>query len=121
MAEFTKMRKGGDFTYVCRNVASNDTITFPKGTVVDAVYIARVVPGADVYSDAPTAGGDALDALILGDTITSTADFTAVSLKKATLGVGIGPFTAATTKTFTKTDADSDTIFNCWVVCRKLF
>ena len=118
--EFTRTRKGGDFTYVCRNVASGDTIAFPKGTVVDAVYIARVVPGVDVSSDVPTVGGEALDALILGDTITSTADFTATALKKATLGVGIGPFTAATSKTFTKTDADSDTIFNCWVVCKKV-
>ena len=122
MAEFTRTFKGGNFTYVCRDVKSNDIINFPAGAVVTDVWVERVVLGKTGFAkdDVPTVGGDVGDALILGDVITSTADFTSAASKKATLGVGIGPFTAITKKTFTKTDADSDTKFNCYVMCRKI-
>lgn len=122
MAEFTRTFKGGNFTYVCRDVKSDDVINFPAGVVVTDVWVERVVPGITGFAknDVVTAGGDAGDALILGDVITSTADFTSAASKKATLGVGIGPFTAITQKVFTKTDADADTKFNCYVSCKKI-
>lgn len=113
--DFTRTMKGGQARYVMKNVVTGDTVTIPAGFMVTDVVIERV----NAF-DVPTAGGDALDALILGNVITSTADFTVSAVKKATLGVGaISTTGVAVSQSFTKTDADSDTIFNCTVVMQK--
>jgi hypothetical protein len=115
MADFTRTFKGGSGRYVCKNVITGDTLTIPAGFMVVDVVVERV----NAF-DVPTAGGDALDALILGDVITSTADFTTVNTKKATLGVGaISTTGVAAVKTFTKTDANANTTFNCYVCMQK--
>ena len=109
-------RKGGSFTLMFRDPANGDTFVLPAGSIIQDVIAERI----NRVTGLVAAGGDAGDVINITGVTTIAADFTSTASKRATMTAGAGLAGAADTSfTFAKTDADSDTGFNVYVICQK--